>query len=276
MENKDQLATLPNAEIAEQLNNAIAHVTGTQGLAGFNKFYLLADGMQKLKALLTPEYMAPIMAMQGNRLGFKTDKDKDGGYLMEKVKNCIIEAVLMGLQPYGNQFNIIAGNMYMTKEGAGHILNNFKGLKYDLVCSLPRISADKTSAAVDVNIDWTLNGETKSKTIPIPIKMDAYTSVDSLIGKATRKGRAWLIGTITGIEVGDGDATENGTATVINTKIGKNTKSDEQHETERNLVLISEASNIEELEFYSSVVTPETKEAYDKKHDELSKSVKKK
>ncbi|MFK5282891.1 hypothetical protein ACI3PL_25325, partial [Lacticaseibacillus paracasei] len=80
------------------------------------------------------------MALQGNRLGFKTDKDKSGGYPESVVKNCLIEAVLLGIQPTGNQFNIIAGNMYPTKEGCGYLLNNFKGLSYNLVCSLPRIN----------------------------------------------------------------------------------------------------------------------------------------
>ena len=38
--------------------------------------------------------------------------------------------------------------------------------------------------------------------------MDAYTSVDALIGKATRKGRAWLASAISGIEITEGDVTE--------------------------------------------------------------------
>ena len=116
----------------------------------------------------------------------------------------------MGLQPVNNQFNIIGGNMYPTKEGCGYLLNNFKGLSYNLVCSLPRINPNNTSAAVDVKISWILNGETKEETIPIPIKMDSYTSVDAIIGKATRKGRAWLLSRISGMEITDGDIQDVG------------------------------------------------------------------
>ena len=39
--------------------------------------------------------------------------------------------------------------------------------------------------------------------------MDSYTSVDALIGKATRKARAWLISTLTGVEVVSADVTDS-------------------------------------------------------------------
>jgi len=176
-------------EIAKKLDESVISVIGSDKIQGFQKAYIVADAINKLSELLTPEYMKPIMALQGNRLGFKSDKDlvknpqggytKGPGYPESVVKNCLIEAVLMGLQPVNNQFNIIGGNMYPTKEGCGFLLNNFKGLSYNLVCSLPRINADKTSAAVDVKVSWVLNGENKEETIPIPIKMDSHTSVDA-------------------------------------------------------------------------------------------------
>lgn len=191
--------------IVKKLDTSVLSVIGNKNIQGFEKAYEIANAINELKQLLTEEYMKPIMALQSNRLGFKTDKDKTGGYPIETVKNCLIEAVLMGVQVTGNQFNIIAGNTYLTKEGCGYLLNNFQGLKFDLVCGLPRINADKTGAAVDVTINWTLNGATNQKVIPIPVKMDSYTSVDALIGKATRKGRAWLLSTITGMEVSEGE-----------------------------------------------------------------------
>lgn len=272
MENNKNLVLIPTQDDAEKLNQAIQIVTGSVGVSGFQRAYLLADGIQKLEALLTPEYMSPIMAMQGKKLGFRSDKDKTGGYPMNVVKSCLIEAVLMGLEPYGNQFNIIAGNMYMTKEGAGHILNNYKGLSYDIVIGLPRVNAEKTSSAVEATINWTLNGKTNSKIIPIAIKMDAYTSLDAVIGKATRKARAWLISAITGIEVGEGDVTEEASATVVSSKSGK--KDDKEAEKERILALIKEAQSIEELEFYLPEVTEETRPAFDKRHQELIKAKK--
>ena len=127
---------------------------------------------------------------------------------MDAVKNCLIEAVLMGLQPFGNEFNIIAGNTYATKEGVGRLLATWKGLKYSLICGVPKPASDGKSAVVDVNIKWTINQEAKEETIPISVKMDAYTSVDAMVGKATRKGRAWLLSAISGIEIVEADVTD--------------------------------------------------------------------
>jgi hypothetical protein len=180
-----------------------------KNLLGFEKAFAISTAIQDLSSSLTPEYMKPIMGMQGNRLGFLTDKDKTGGYPEAVVKKCLIEAVLLGVQPYGNQFNIIAGNMYLTKEGCGHLLANYPGLKQTIVCGLPKINEAKTSAAIDVTINWSINnGSTNEKVIPIPLKVDSYTSVDSLVGKATRKARAWLISNLTGVEVSDGEITD--------------------------------------------------------------------
>lgn len=241
-------------EIAQKLDSNVLSVIGSEKIQGFQKAYLVAEAISQLSELLTPEYMKPIMALQGNRLGFKSDKDlvksqgggyvKGPGYPESVVKNCLIEAVLMGLQPVNNQFNIIGGNMYPTKEGCGYLLNNFKGLSYNLVCSLPRINSDKTSAAVDVKISWVLNGESKEETIPIPIKMDAYTSVDALIGKATRKGRAWLLSRISGMEITDGEIED------VNFKEVKITplEIDEAKAIQNCEDFINNAKTIEELE----------------------------
>lgn len=197
-----------NTAVALKLNEAVGSVLNQTNLQGFERAYATAQSIEVLKTLLTPEYMAPIMQLQGNRLGFKTDKDKSGGYPVEIVKNCLIEAVLMGLQPYGNEFNIIAGNTYATKEGVGRLLATWKGLTYSLVCGVPKPASDGKSAVVEVHIKWTVNRESKEETLPISVKMDAYTSVDAMIGKATRKGRAWLLSAISGIEIVEADVND--------------------------------------------------------------------
>jgi len=72
--------TVINAEVAKNLNDAVGSVLGNENLEGFERAYKIADAITRLSEILTPEYMKPIMAMQGNKLGFKTDKDKTGGY----------------------------------------------------------------------------------------------------------------------------------------------------------------------------------------------------
>ena len=188
--------------VAEKLNHSIMSVIGRDKVFGFEKAYLVSNAITEIKTLLTPEYMKPIMELQGNKLGFKSDKV----YSEDIVKNCLIEAVLYGLQPTGNQFNIIAGNMYATKEGCGYLLSKIQGLNYDIIPELPRIKDN--SGAVVMNVEWTLNGVTKTKKIDIPIKVNNYMGTDAVIGKATRKARKWLFDTITGSEIPEGDISD--------------------------------------------------------------------
>ncbi len=190
--------------LGKELNKNVFKVISSDGLEGFEKAFLIATAAGELQKLLTTEYMKPIMALQNNRLGFKTDKP-EGGYPEHVVKNCLIEAVLMGVQPFGNQFNIIAGNCYITKEGFGHLLSKEKGLDFEIVPTLPRINADSTSAAIVMKIEWTKGGTKKTRDLDIPVKMNKFMGTDAVIGKATRKARAWLFNTINGIEISDGD-----------------------------------------------------------------------
>lgn len=278
MTKKNDLAVMPTDEVAEKLQEVVLSVTGKEGLQGFQKAFLMASGIKQLKELLTNQYMAPIMELQGSKLGFRTDKDrnKDGtpgpGYPIEVVRDCVIEAVLNGLQVTGNQFNIIAGNCYPTKEGCGYRLNTYPGLKYQIICGLPRVNDQNTSAAIDVKIKWHLKGEGQNEeTIPIPIRVNSMMGIDAIIGKATRKARAWLLSRITGTEVTDVDIEEAGAAKVVDSKINNaNNKKDEAAaEHERLLLLIQDANSVEELEFYLSSITEKERPAFDKKRDEL-------
>jgi hypothetical protein len=208
-------------------------------LQGFEKAFLIATAAGDLKKALTQEYMKPIMELQNNRLGFKTDKQ--GGYDEATVKNCLIEAVLTGVQPFGNQFNIIAGNCYITKEGFGHLLANFPGLWYEIIPALPRVNADKNSSAIVMKIEWSLNGGPKqSREIDFPVKVNQYMGTDAIIGKATRKARAWLYSTITGVEVGDGDVNDIDSKVVSSKLVDK--------EAERVELMIQDAKTTQDLE----------------------------
>jgi hypothetical protein len=244
---KNKLA-IPNEEIAKQLNLSVISVISSEKLLGFEKSYLIAKAVTQLKELLTAEYMKPIMELQGNRLGFKTDKDTEGGYSEAVVKNCLIEAVLMGVQPFGNQFNIIANNSYITKEGFGYLLLNYEGLYYEITPELPRINADKTSAAIVMVIEWTIDGITKTKKLDIPVRMNQRMGTDAVIGKATRKARAWLYSTITGSEMPEGD-TQDTEATVLSSKVNPDKKDvADSKETERIKDFINNATTVEQLD----------------------------
>lgn len=267
-------ANAQKMEIATLLDKEVLSVIGNEQLQGFEKAYKIADAVGQLKSLLTSEYMVPIMNLQGNRLGFRTDKDRSGGYPIDVVKDCLIEAVLMGVQPVGNQFNIIAGNSYITKEGFGYLLSKIPGLWYEIIPELPRINGQNTSAAIVMNVSWSLNnGQKKERKIEIPIKVNNMMGTDAIIGKATRKSRAWLYNTITGSEISDGDINDFDSKAFRHQTIDAEALESTEEET-RALEWIEKAASTEDLEMIEEGYPdmPENvKQALEEKKVELKK-----
>lgn len=267
-------------ELTNKLDTAVLQVFGKTTLKGFAHGYVMAKALGELRELLTDEYMQPIMALQGSRLGFRTDKDmkkdgtgkwvKDIGYPIDVVRTAVIDAVLMGLQITGNQFNIIAGNMYATKEGVGAVLNRadmFPGLKKTIIVGLPHINPERTSAAFNVKINWELNGVSREEIVPIGIRMHSTDTIDMLTGKVTRKARAWLLSEIMGIEITESNIDDQ-VGTVVESKTGKST---EQKEGERMWLLINNAKTIQELESYKKNLPDDAQfhDAYENKMQQL-------
>jgi hypothetical protein len=71
-----------------------------------------AKALAALERLLTPELVRDLTKLQNTAYGFRTDQ----AYPAEVVRRCLIQAWLAGAKIHGNQFNIIAGNCYLTKE----------------------------------------------------------------------------------------------------------------------------------------------------------------
>lgn len=168
----------------------------------FEKTFAIAEAVGEIRNLLTPEVMKPIMNLQGTKIGFKTDKQ----YPIEVVRECLIESVMQGVYPVGNEWNIIAGNAYITKEGMGRKLSQISGLSYSITPDVPHMA--NGGAIVKMKVEWTYNGKSDSRELPICTRVNSMMGADAIIGKATRKARAWLWQHITGQEIPDGDASE--------------------------------------------------------------------
>ena len=177
----------------------------------FSQAIKQANGIILLRNALTSEIMDTIMQLQGSPLGFKTDKDSAGGYPEKVVKECVIEAIMRGVHLIGNEFNILAGRCYITKEGCGTLLDKIPGLRYMITPGIPKIVS--SGAEAPVKVEWRLNsGETQVRDLVFPIRVNQGMGADAINGKATRKARAWLISQITGFEIEDGEAEEGGFA----------------------------------------------------------------
>ena len=202
-----------NLEVSKKIDSQLTQIFSNSQLQGFEKAVKLAEGINVLRELLSPEYMENIMKLQGSKIGFRTDQDKnkDGskgkGYPLGVVKDCLIEATLIGLEPVGNHWNILAGKMYVTKEGAEYLLNK-EGVKHILRFGSPKVDQGQKVARLDVEVEWTYNGEKNKEIVPVSTKWNAYTTEDAIQGKATRKARVWLYNRIHNTQISDGDITD--------------------------------------------------------------------
>lgn len=179
-----------------------------------NVEYLFAASaaVQTLRAILTrPVVETYFMPLMGTRIGFLTDRDKEGKdgkkpapYDWETVRDCVIDAACKGLAPIQNQMNIIAGNMYPTKEGFTHLLKKI-GVKH-IINKGPDTSAPgSTTANIVCKIFYEYKGQKGDYSITCTPKKNAYSSLDQLQGKAERKAKKHLYEYLTGIDLGDAD-----------------------------------------------------------------------
>jgi hypothetical protein len=227
--------------VSQELNNQVLAVLSNK-VEGFEKAFIMASALQTLDKLLTPEFMEPIMALQGSNLGFKTDKI----YSVQEVKACLMDAVLLGLQPTNNEFNIIAKNMYPTRQGFGSLLKKINGLKYSISYSNPTFTPDKSSANCVATIKWELNGESHVQDQEFAIKSNTYATADAILGKAERKARRWLFNTVEGTDIPDGDVTEISYVDVTDKKDPAKVSENKQYE--RIVKHIEDSTTVEELE----------------------------
>ena len=204
------MTTLPSV-VSEDVIAALDHASSNANLtvaSQFKRAFATAEAIGQLKALLTPKIMEPIMNLQNSPLGFMTDR-KDG-YPVDTVRDCVIDAVLSGVSLVGNEFNILVGRTYITKNGMKHKVRKVDGLSRTLTPGIPKMSNDGKGAVVEMEIDWTFNGKENHKSINFAIRVNSGMGADAIIGKATRKADAWLYEAITGQTVDDGDVTDDG------------------------------------------------------------------
>ena len=175
----------------------------------------LARGIRALQGVLkqgaVETYFLPL---QNSSLGFLTDKPD--GYSWEVVRDCVIEAMLRGFRPIGNEMNIIAGRFYGAKNGFERVVREWDGLsnlEFDL--GVPVLAGDK-GALVSFRARWALDGEVMEllgappregefMDSRIPVKVNSGMGPDAILGKATRKMFARIYNRITGVKVIEGE-----------------------------------------------------------------------
>lgn len=196
---------------------------GTQG--NFARTIATGIALAELRSALDDKVMKSLVKLKNTPLGFRTDEGpKVPPYPIEVVRDCIIEAAVRGLQCMGNQFNILAGRMYVTKEGFTYLLRNLPGLSNLRVVPHPAAVTESSTSGTNrageqyqkierealakVDISCEYKGKKIKEQREFVIRVNNGMSQDAILGKAERKARAWLYNYLTDQALGDGDAAE--------------------------------------------------------------------
>lgn len=148
----------------------------------------MAEGMVRLRELLTADVMKAVMVLQGSQLGFLTDRDKNGGYPVTQVKDVWIEATLMGARPIGNEFNIISGKAYLTLPNFKRKVRELPDLTdLSLTMGLKGDAVKVGTIDVPYKATWKLKGVGMQVEGTFPVRVNQGMGADAVLGKTHRK-----------------------------------------------------------------------------------------
>ncbi len=212
-----ELAIVPQAEMAEiRKLDAYARAASRQLIEAemakddMAKGLIMARALKTLHSLLSVKIMTDVMELMGTPLGFRTDRDSEKEkYSPEQIRYCLIQALLRGLRPTGNEINIIAGNLYVTVEGFARLLREFQGLTQLAIQIGVPATGDK-GALVPARASWYLHGERDELICEkigdadyrIAVRVNSGMGVDAIQGKARSKLYRRIYERITGTQVG--------------------------------------------------------------------------
>lgn len=211
------------AEVARKMDALAVAAQDAFAIKGnFERTFALGAAMADLRDALDEKVMTSIMKLQNTKLGFRTDNER--GYPAHVVRDAVIEATVWGLQCVGNQFNILAGNFYATKEGYTYLLRNLPGLDDMKFIFHPAVIKESSTSGTRkdgsqyqkieregiavVDVSWVYNGVRGMERLEFCIRVNAGMSQDAIIGKAERKAKAWLHARLTDMQLPDGDVAD--------------------------------------------------------------------
>lgn len=184
---------------------------------------LRAAAMQTLRSLLTDEIMSPIMALQGSKLGFITDRDKyrdkrtgewlpGKGYDVNTVRDVTLWAWGCQARMTDNEVNILSGSGYLTKNYFMRRLDELYPASWYVRTAIPTRVYDKSGKCLGANVSgelcWKDSAGEHKQTLIRSLKGDDYSGVDFYIGKFERKAYKLILELSTGEQYADGDADE--------------------------------------------------------------------
>lgn len=239
------------ATLQTQFGELASELNGLQLGRDMVAIFAAASYVAKMREFLTPEIMKTyIMPLMNTKIGFLTDKTKGSDrYSVDIVRDCLIDAIAFGLQPTQNQFNILAGKMYPTKEGYSSLLKS-NGIKYLIDIGKDEPQGTDT-VRFPVSIKYSVENNDGNIDLNIYVKKDSYSSLDALRGKAERKAKKQLYEYIMGIDLGEGDEFSTGATPSWAAQVSEYAEIDEA--TKIGILQYLEQNNIEIADFLSAM-----------------------
>jgi len=222
---KEMNAVGVDLTIVRKIESIVEMGLSVRDATHIEKAFTTAKSVQRLVQMLDEEIMKEyIMPMMNSKLGFKTDKDPNKNrkcnnlYSIPVVRDCVVDALLSGVNIVGNEFNIISDQMYITREGfAGKLKREYPNIWFDIISGIPKMVGEK-GAIVEVEIQYREISEVEIKSLKrvIPVKMNSFMGTDGALGKAFRKAECALYNHLSGqvFSVGDADEMINITSQV--------------------------------------------------------------
>lgn len=203
-------------EKQKALELACKMAADTQLVANASSFFKASEIVQTISQALSEDVINEVaMPLQNRKCGFLTDR-KESGYPADVVRDAMIDAITIGLLPVGNQFNIIAGKMYPTKEGYTALIDKL-GVKYLPYIGVPKCE-EQGYYKFPCEMKYYYKNEAKPamKTfkieVSVPVK-NGSQSIDMLSGKAERRFKKRFHEFLTGLDFGDADE-DSGTVVI--------------------------------------------------------------
>lgn len=196
---KDLEIVSKNKERAVSVNRVTAAIREMEtSLDDWEKDLYFAAYLKKLKEDITDDQIDLLKTYQNNRFGFQTDRP--GGYDNSVLKNIFIEALALGVRVRGNEFNIIGGNLYVTKLGIARLLDELiEKNNYDVKGrDNPKIVLNNTTGNYNLCYEIIVKDQYGNivlevkKDIPVPGKAGKgekqyALGIDAIQGKGQRK-----------------------------------------------------------------------------------------
>ena len=153
----DKLRRLDSVATSRELNQMIYG----RSKASIVEQVALGRMISEVRELLTPDVMKEIASLQGTAIGFRTDREKSGGYKDEELKEAVLEAVIRGFRCVDNEFNVIVGRFYAALNGLERKVREYPGLRnLNVTCGVPVTNKTKPDVAeVPVIASYELDGE---------------------------------------------------------------------------------------------------------------------